>query len=70
MTRQIPDGYAELWLAEMGAHVPEHGLAPRVPLYGLGLPAHERARLHGERLEREPSAARAHRARTDQSRRA
>jgi len=57
-----PAGYAELWLAELGAHVPEHhdgqALAPREKGFGLALPVHERARRHGERLDREGLAPR------------
>jgi len=55
-------GYAELWLSELGAHVPEsHGgeaAAPRERGFGLGLPVHERARRHGDRLEHERRARR------------
>ncbi len=61
-----PPGYAELWLAELGAWVPEEhdgqALAPRETRFGLSLPAHERARRHGARLASEPSLARIHRA--------
>lgn len=66
MTGEDPTEYAELWLAEMGAWVPEMhrgtALAPREQSFGLYLPEQERARRHGARLTSEPRAARAHRA--------
>jgi hypothetical protein len=66
MTGPPDGGYAELWLAEMGAWVPEWhdggALAPRVRGYGLGLEPAERARRHGAQLEHEGRVARAHRA--------
>lgn len=58
-----PTGYAELWLSELGAHVPEQhdgeALAPRERGFGLQLTQHERARRHGLRLEHERAARRA-----------
>jgi hypothetical protein len=54
---------AQLWLSELGAHVPEQhdgvALAPRERGFGLALPEHERARRHGLRLEHERGARRA-----------
>jgi hypothetical protein len=55
--------YAQLWLSELGAHVPEYHdggtVAPRERGFGLHLPEHERARRHGSRLDRERGARRA-----------
>jgi hypothetical protein len=61
---------AELWLSELGAHVPEWRdggtLAPRVPRYGLDLEVPERARRNAAELEHELNRARrAGRARSD-----
>lgn len=56
-------GYAQLWLSELGAYVPEQhdgqALAPRERGFGLHLPEPERARRHGLRLDRERGARRA-----------
>ena len=61
------EGYAALWLAELGAWCPEWrdgaALAPRTSGYGLDLPPHERAAAAGDRLRAEPLRARRHRAR-------
>jgi hypothetical protein len=61
------DGYAQLWLSELGAHVPEEragaALAPRERGFGLDLEPAERARRNGARLVAEGrTAARASRA--------
>ena len=57
-----PTGYAELWLSELGAYVPEWAdggtVAPRERGFGLQLSQHERARRHGLRLDRERGARR------------
>ena len=54
MPSDDPEGYAALWLAELGAHVPEHraGLAlnPRDPAFGMHLMPAERAARNGARL--------------------
>lgn len=67
MSQDDPTGYAELWLSELGAHVPEEragaALAPRERGFGLELTPHERARRNGQRLTAEGrTAARARRA--------
>jgi hypothetical protein len=58
-----PTGYAELWLSELGAYVPEQhngqALAPRERGFGMHLTQHERARRHGLRLDGERAARRA-----------
>lgn len=61
---------AQLWLSELGAHVPEWrnggALAPRVRRYGLDLEVPERARRNAAELEHELNRARrAGRARSD-----
>jgi hypothetical protein len=77
----MPEGdpeLAQLWLSEMGAHVPEWAdggtLAPREKRFGLDLPAAERAARNGARLDGEPSRAWQHnawgRARSDPTGRA
>jgi hypothetical protein len=69
MTDTDPGGYAELWLAELGAWVPEWhdggALAPRLRRFGLDRTPRDRARLSGRRLDGEARAARAHRALAD-----
>jgi hypothetical protein len=69
MPVEDPGAYAILWLAELGAHVPEWrdglALAPRVPGFGLDLPPADRAARHAANLAREPLRARAYRTRSD-----
>jgi hypothetical protein len=62
------DGYAQAWLAELGAHVPEHTIdgaaPPALTRFGLDRTERERAALAGQRLAGEQRRARAYRART------
>lgn len=58
MNESDPAGYAELWLSELGAPVPEHHAADPVPqgrevLYGMHLTEPARARRHSSRLRDE-----------------
>lgn len=57
------DGYAQLWLAELGAWVPEYrrggARRPRLRSYGMDLPEPERARRNGAQLEHEQRRVRA-----------
>jgi hypothetical protein len=60
-----PDGYARLWLAELGAVVPEHHTddpTPQGGRFGLERSPGERARRHSLAMQRERRAARAYRA--------
>ncbi len=63
MGEDDPGGYALLWLAELGAYVPEHHdgstTAPRERGFGLALPEDERARRHSRSLAQERRARRA-----------
>jgi hypothetical protein len=57
-----PDGYALLWLSELGAVVPEHhsGDPPTDPdRYGMRCTPLERARRHSRALTREGRPPRA-----------
>jgi hypothetical protein len=69
MPVEDPGAYAILWLAELGAHVPEWhdglALAPRVRRFGLDLPPAERAFRHAANLAREPLRSAVHRTRSD-----